>query len=78
MIREELDELQLIISDLGMAMDVKEQIETGEERGLVEFADGESIKVPIPDEVKKQLDDKIKQLSGVLKEKAVRLKITLK
>lgn len=61
--RVEIDELSLIISDLRMAMDVKEQIDAGEERGLIDFADGTSIKVPIPDEVKAQLDSKIAELT---------------
>ena len=68
--REELDELDIIIQDLRMAMDIKKQIDAGEERGLIDFAEGESIKVPVPDDIKKQLDDKIKELSKLLKEKA--------
>ncbi len=74
--REELDELTVIIQDLRMAMDIKEQIEAGEERGLIDFADGESIKVPIPGKVKKQLDNKINQLSVLLKEKVAKLEVS--
>jgi len=70
MAREELDELELIIMDLRMAMDVKEQIEAGEDRGLVDFSDGEKIRVPIPDNVKRQLDDKIMELTEILRKKA--------
>ena len=70
MTREELDELELIIRDLRMAMDIKEQIEAGEERGLIDFADGTRISVPIPKAVKVQLTSKIAQLSQLLKEKA--------
>ena len=73
MTREELDELDIIIRDLRMAMDVKEQIEAGEERGLINFADGENLKVPIPEAVKERLNQKIAQLSGMLKEKAAKL-----
>jgi len=76
MTREELYELDIIIRDLRMAMDIKEQIDTGQERGLIDFADGTKISVPIPGEVKGQLDSKIAQLSGLLKEKASRLKVT--
>lgn len=69
MTREELDELELIIRDLRMAMEIKEQIEAGTERGLIDFADGESIKVPIPEEAKQRLDNKISQLTDMLKVK---------
>lgn len=71
--REELDELDVIISDLRMAMDIKEQIAAGTMRGLIDFADGEKIGVPIPEEAKVQLNNKIAQLSSLLKEKAVKL-----
>ena len=71
MIREELDALDILIRDLRMAMDVKEEIDNGVERGLVSFADGTKISVPIPDEVKTRLDTKIAELSGILKEKTV-------
>lgn len=70
MLREELDELDNIIRDLRMAKDIKEQIDAGELRGLIDFADGESIKVPIPAAIKVQLDSKIKQLETLLKQKA--------
>ena len=66
MLREELDELTLLIQDLRMVMDVKAEIDAGEERGLVDFADGTSIKVPIPDEVKGQLEDKIAELTKLI------------
>jgi len=72
--REELDELDIIIRDLRMAMDIKEQVDAGQERGLAQFADGESIKVPIPEATKVQLNQKIDQLSGLLKDKASKLK----
>ncbi|GAI89550.1 unnamed protein product, partial [marine sediment metagenome] len=42
-------------------------------RGLIDFADGEKIQVPIPEEAKAQLNNKIAQLSSLLKEKAVKL-----
>jgi len=71
MIREELDALDVLIRDLRMAMDIKEEIDNGVERGLVTFADGTKISIPIPDEVKIQLDNKIAELSTLLKEKAV-------
>ena len=67
--REKLDELDILIRDLRMAMDIKEQIEQGMNRGLIDFADGEKIDVPIPDEAKKQLGDKIISLTSLLKEK---------
>jgi len=71
MTREELDALDIMIRDLRMAMDIKEEIDNGVERGLVTFADGTKISIPIPDEVKTQLDNKIAELSTLLKEKAV-------
>jgi len=74
--REELDELDIITRDLRMAMDIKEEIDSGVERGLINFADGTKISVPIPEEVKAQLDSKITELSGMLKEKAARLKVS--
>jgi len=67
--REKLDELDILIRDLRMAMDIKEQIEQGMNRGLIDFADGEKIDVPIPEEAKKQLGDKIISLTSLLKEK---------
>ncbi len=67
--RTELDELDIIIRDLRMAIDVKERIDAGEERGLIDFADGTKLSVPIPDEVKIQLDNKIAELSQLLKGK---------
>lgn len=73
--REQLDELDIIIRDLRMAMDIKEEVDAGVERGLVNFADGEKISVPIPDAARQQLESKISQLSSMLKEKATGLKI---
>lgn len=73
--REELDELDVIIRDLRMTMDIKQEIDSGVERGLINFADGTKISVPIPAEVKGQLDSKITELSGLLKEKAASLKV---
>ena len=73
--REEIDELDVIIRDLRMAMDIKEQVDAGEERGLINFADGERIRVPIPEEAKSQLANKITELSGLLKEKVASLKV---
>ena len=73
MTREELDELTIIIQDLRMAMDIKEEIENGVARGLIDFADGTKISVPIPKAVKGQLDSKITELSNLLKEKAAML-----
>ncbi|MBA7637527.1 hypothetical protein ES703_45172 [subsurface metagenome] len=72
--REELDELEMIIRDLRMAMDIKEQVDAGVDKGLIDFADGERISIPIPEEVKGQLDSKITKLSGLLKEKVAKLK----
>jgi len=66
MTREELDELDIITRDLRMAMDIKEQIDAGELRGLINFADGEKISVPIPEEAKTQLDNKIIALGALL------------
>lgn len=73
--REELDEVIVIANDLGMAIDIREQIEAGEESGLIDFSDGEKIKVPIPDMVKKQLDGKIAELTRMLKEKVSKIKL---
>ena len=73
MTREELDELDIIIRDLRMAMDIKEQIDAGEKRGLINFADGEKISVPIPEEAKGRLNQKIDELSNMLKEKVTKL-----
>ena len=74
MSREELDELEIIIRDLRMATDIKEQIEAGEERGLIDFADGESIKVPIPQEVKARISSKIVGLEKLLKQRITAIK----
>ena len=74
MSREELDELEIIIRDLRMATDIKEQIEAGEERGLIDFADGESIKVPIPQEVKARISNKIVGLEKLLKQRIMAIK----
>lgn len=74
MTREQLDELQLIIQDLIMAMDIKGRIAAGEERGLIDFADGTKISVPIPEGITGQLDDKITELEGILKAKAAKLR----
>ena len=74
MIREQIDELQLLISDLRMAMDIKEKIDAGVERGLINFADGTSIKVPVPQDVKLLLDNKIQELTNILKTKASQIK----
>ena len=74
MTREEIDELELIIRDLRMAMDIKEQIDAGEERGLIDFADGESIKVPIPQEVKARISGKIVGLEKLLKQRIAVIK----
>ncbi len=68
--REKLDELDIVIRDLRMAMDIKQQIDAGEERGLINFADGENIKVPIPAAAKTRLSEKINELSKMLKDKA--------
>ena len=72
--REEIDELEIIIRDLRMATDIKEQIEAGEERGLIDFADGESIKVPIPQEVKARISSKIVGLEKLLKQRIAVIK----
>jgi len=71
--REKLDELELIIRDLRMTIDIKEQVENGADRGLITYADGTKISMPIPDEVKDQLNSKITQLSTILKEKVAKL-----
>ena len=73
MTREEIDELELIIRDLRLAMDIREQIEAGEERGLIDFADGTRISLPIPNTVKTRINRKITLLSIMLKEKIVKL-----
>lgn len=73
--REELDELIIIIRDLRMSVDISEQIESGVERGLIDFSDGTKISVPIPDGAKKQLDNKIAELSVLLKQKVAGLKV---
>ncbi len=69
MTREELDELTIIIQDLRMTMDIREEIENGVDRGLIDFADGTKISVPIPEAIKGQLDSKVTELSNLLKEK---------
>ena len=74
MTREELDELELIIRDLRLAMDIRDQIDAGEERGLIDFADGESIKVPIPQEVKARISSKIVGLEKLLKQRIMAIK----
>lgn len=71
--REELDELDIIIRDLRMTMDIKEEVDSGVERGLIDFADGTKISVPIPEAIKGRLTAKIAELKGLLKEKAARL-----
>ena len=71
--REQLDELTILIQDLRMAMDIKEEIDNGVERGLVSFADGEKISVPIPQEQKDQLTAKITALEVLLKGKATKI-----
>lgn len=76
MTREQLDELDIIIRDLRMAMDIKEEVKSGVERGLVSFADGTRISIPIPEGVKGQLDSKITELSSLLKEKVAKLKVS--
>ena len=73
--REQIDELDIIIRDLRMAMDIKEQIDKGEQRGLVSFADGEKISVPIPEAAKTQLNSKITELSALLKTKPTKLDV---
>ena len=74
MTREEIDELDIIIRDLRLAMDIRDQIEAGEERGLIDFADGESIKVPIPQEVKAKISSKIVGLEKLLKQRITAIK----
>jgi len=74
MTREEIDELELIIRELRMGMDIRDQIEAGEERGLIDFADGESIKVPIPQEVKARISNKIVGLEKLLKQRIAAIK----
>ena len=76
--REELDELDIIIRDLRMTMDIKEEIDSGVERGLIDFTDGTKLSVPIPAEIGDQLDSKITELESLLKEKAAKLQITPK
>lgn len=73
--REELDELDIIIRDLRLTMNIKEEVDSGVERGLANFADGTKISVPIPEEVKGQLDNKINQLFNLFKEKAANLEL---
>ena len=68
MLREKLDELTLILQDLRMAMDIREEIEAGEPRGLIDFADGTKISLPIPNAVKVQLDNKIAELTTRINE----------
>ena len=75
--REQIDELDIIIRDLRMAMDIKEEIEGGADRGLINFADGTKISIPIPTEIKGQLDSKIAKLSSLLKQKATKLGATV-
>ena len=73
--REKVEELNLIISDLRMAMDIEEEVDRGMQRGLANFADGTKISVPIPGAVKGQLNSKIAQLFSLLKEKMAKLEL---
>ena len=73
--REELMEIRSLVRDLMMAIDIREQIDSGTERGLVDFADGERITVPIPEDKKNQLNDKIDKLSSKLVDKVSKLKL---
>lgn len=75
--RGKLDELAIIIGDLRMAVDIKGQMDAGEERGLIDFADGERIGLTIPEDVKDRLNSKINELSVLLKTKAQELDIKL-
>ena len=70
MTREELDSLILMIQDLRMAMDIKNDIESGTVRPIAQFADGEKVVLPITQAVIDQIDNKIVELSNLLKEKA--------
>jgi phage terminase large subunit-like protein len=71
--KDQVREVILIARDLEMAVSIKVQIDSGEQRGLARFADGEDIKMPIPQETIAQLDNKIKQLQSVLKERVKNL-----
>lgn len=73
--RDQLDELLLILRDLRMAMNMKDEIAQGADRGLARFADGTKISVPIPESVKGELDSKITQLSTLFKEKVASLEV---
>jgi len=66
MTREELDSMELIIRDLRMAMDIKADIESGNIRPIVSFADGEKITPIIPISVKDRIDAKIIELEELL------------
>ena len=70
MTREELDSLTLMIQDLRMAMDIRDDIENGTIRPIAQFADGEKVVLPITQAVIDQIDNKIVELSNLLKEKA--------
>lgn len=64
--RDQLDELDIIIRDLRMAKDIKEQIDAGEERGLISFADGEKISIAVPQAQIDALNSKITELEALL------------
>ena len=70
MTREELDELDIITRDLRMAMDIKADIENNTTRPIAQFADGEKVILLVTQDVKDQIDNKITELSELLKEKA--------
>ena len=76
MTREELDELDIIIRDLRMAMDIKNDIENGTINPIAQFADGEKIVLRVPQSVKDQIDNKIIELTDLInnKRQAIELK----
>ena len=71
----DVHELNLIISDLMMALDVKQRLLSGDEN-VISFLDGTEIKMEVPSSVISQLDNQIDKLKGLLIQKTDEKKIT--
>ncbi len=70
---EKLDSLSLVLRDLRMATDIKEEIVGGVEIELVSFADGTRITIPVPQDNRDDLDTKIDGLTTRFKLEAADL-----
>ena len=69
--REELDKLELKMQDLRMAMDIKDDIENNTIRPIAQFSDGEKIILPISQDVKDQVDNKIAKLTKLINKRSI-------